>query len=72
MKAAAAPAVPISTGPEPRQPIVVTAPSAGPNPVAVCDQLRAVDERRLTQMTGRLSPADLRAIEETVRRILEL
>src|SRR5438270_7341084 len=40
--------VPLSTGPEPRPPIVVATPSAGPNSVAVCDQLRAVDKRRLT------------------------
>src|SRR5436190_22919424 len=33
-------AVPLSTGPEPRPPIVVATPSAGPNSVAVCDQLR--------------------------------
>jgi mRNA interferase MazF len=64
--------VPLSTGPDPRPPIVVAAPSAGQNAVAVCDQLRAVDKRRLTRMLGRLSPVDLRVIEEGVRRILEL
>ena len=64
--------VPLSTGPEPRPPIVVAAPSAGQNAVAVCDQLRAVDKRRLTRTLGRLSTADLQAIEEGVRRILEL
>jgi mRNA interferase MazF len=64
--------VPLSTGPDPRPPIVVSTPSAGPDTVAVCDQLRAVDKRRLTRMSGRLSITDLRAIEEGVRRILEL
>jgi mRNA interferase MazF len=64
--------VPLSTAPEPRLPIVVPTPSAGPNSVAVCDQLRAVDKRRLTRIAGRLSTADLRIIEESVRRILEL
>src|ERR1700735_2530827 len=47
--------VPLSTGPEARPPIVVATPSAGPRAVAVCDQLRAVDKRRLTQASGRLS-----------------
>ena len=64
--------VPLSTGPVPRPPIVVATPSAGPNSVAVCDQLRAVDKRRLTRLSGRLSTTDLRMIEEGVRRILEL
>jgi mRNA interferase MazF len=64
--------VPLSTGPAPRPPIVVATPSAGPNSVAVCDQLRAVDQRRLTRTSGRLSTADLRIIEEGVRHVLEL
>ena len=64
--------VPLSTGPEPRPPIIVPAPSAGPNSVAVCDQLRAVDKRRLTRNSGRLSTADLRILEEGLRQILEL
>jgi mRNA interferase MazF len=64
--------VPLSTGPEPRPPLVVPTPSAGPSSVAVCDQLRAVDKRRLTRLSGRLSTMDLRTIEESVRRILEL
>ena len=64
--------VPLSTGPAPRPPIVVAVPSAGPGAVAVCDQLRAVDKRRLAQPSGRLSGADLRLIEEAMRRILDL
>ena len=64
--------VPLSTGPVPRPPIVVSTPSAGPNSVAVCDQLRAVDKRRLAHISVRLSGADLRIIDESVRRILEL
>jgi mRNA interferase MazF len=59
--------VPLSTGPEPRPPIIVPTPSAGPNSVAVCDQLRAVDKRRLTRISGRLSTADLRILEEGLR-----
>lgn len=62
----------LSTGPAARPPIVVAAPSAGPNSVAVCDQLRAVDKQRLTRNSGRLSTADLQTIEEGVRRVLEL
>jgi mRNA interferase MazF len=64
--------VPLSTGPTARPPIVVATPSAGANSVAVCDQVRAVDKSRLTRNSGRLSPADMRAVEDGIRRILEL
>lgn len=64
--------VPLSTGPTPRPPIVVATPSAGAGSVAVCDQVRAVDKGRLTRCTGRLAPADLRAVEDGVRAVLEL
>jgi mRNA-degrading endonuclease toxin of MazEF toxin-antitoxin module len=52
--------------------IIVSTPSAGPNSVAVCDQVRAVDKRRLTRSEGQLSAVDLRSIEDSLRRVLEL
>jgi mRNA interferase MazF len=64
--------VPLSTGPQPRPPIVVAIPSAGPDSVAVCDQVRAVDKRRLTRNEGQLSAVDLRSIEDCLGRVLEL
>ncbi|MBV8492628.1 MAG: type II toxin-antitoxin system PemK/MazF family toxin [Alphaproteobacteria bacterium] len=64
--------VPLSSGPQPHPPIVVATPSAGQRSVAVCDQLRAVDKRRLVRNEGRLSGADLISIEEGIRRILAL
>jgi mRNA interferase MazF len=64
--------VPLSSSPTPRPPIVVPAPSAGPNSTAVCDQVRAVDKQRLTAQRGRLSIADLKAVEGGVRAILGL
>ncbi len=64
--------VPLSTGPTPRPPIVVATPSAGSESVAVCDQIRAVDRGRLTRRIGQLAAADLRAIEDGVRAVLEL
>jgi mRNA interferase MazF len=62
----------LSTGPEPRPPIVIATPSAGESSVAVCDQVRAVDKRRLSQTQGQLSQLDLRAVEDGLRRILKL
>jgi len=64
--------VPLATGPLARPPIVVAAPSAGDGRVAVCDQARAVDKARLTRSAGQLSSVDLRAIEDGLRRVLEL
>ncbi len=64
--------VPLATGPRPRPPIVVATPSAGHGRVAVCDQARAVDKGRLTRTAGQLSAADLKAVEDGLRRILEL
>jgi mRNA interferase MazF len=64
--------VPLSTGPQPRPPIVVPTPSAGARSVAICDQLRAVDRNRLSDSLGSLSAEDLRALEEGLRRILVL
>ncbi len=64
--------VPLSTGPTPRPPIVVATPSAGAESVAVCDQLRAVDQGRLARRGGRLTAADLHAVEDGVRTVLEL
>jgi mRNA interferase MazF len=64
--------VPLSTGPSPRPPIVVPTPSAAQGSVAACDQLRAVDKTRLTERTGQLTAADLRAVEAAVRALLEL
>jgi len=60
---------PLSTGPLPRPPIVIPVPSAGSQSVAVCDQLRAVDKGRLTQLGGRLAPPDLRAVLDRVRSV---
>jgi mRNA interferase MazF len=47
-------------------------PLGRPNSVAVCDQVRAVDKRRLARSEGQLSAADLRSIEDGLRRVLEL
>jgi mRNA interferase MazF len=55
-----------------RRTVIVVPLSTGPNSVAVCDQLRAVDKRRLTRMTGQLSAADLQTIGDSIRRILQL
>jgi mRNA interferase MazF len=64
--------VPLASGATPRPPIVVATPSAGDGKVAICDQARAVDKTRLTRTAGQLSASDLKAVEDGLRRVLEL
>lgn len=64
--------VPLTSSPDPRPPIRVAVPSAGPDSVAACDQVRAVDKQRLTTQHGRLAPADMKAVENGLRTILGL
>jgi mRNA interferase MazF len=64
--------VPLSTGPTPRPPIIVSVPSAGQDAVAICDQMRAVDRSRFVRQAIDLSGEDLRAVENGVRSVLQL
>ncbi len=64
--------VPLSSSAQPRPPIVVAVPSAGPGSVAVCDQVRAVDKTRLVERIGELSNADLLSLSSGVRQVLGL
>jgi mRNA interferase MazF len=64
--------VPLSTGPQPRPPLVIPTPSFGAGSVAVCDQVRSVDKTRLTRHAGSLAGSDLRAVENGLRAILKL
>ncbi len=64
--------IPLTSSPEPAPPIAIAVTSAGPDSIAVCDQVTAVDKRRLKNRTGCVSPTDLRAIEQSVRLVLGL
>jgi mRNA interferase MazF len=65
--------VPLSSSPRAAPPLVVAVPSAGPDSVAVCDQLTTINkETRLLRRMGKLAAEDLRAVEEGVRRVLGL
>ena len=64
--------VPLTSSPDPAPPIAIAVASAGPDSVAVCDQVTAVDKRRLKGKAGRISAKDLQAIEQSVRLVLGL
>ena len=44
--------------------------SAGPDSLAECDQIRAVDKARLSHKAGELSGQDLKALAEAVAILL--
>lgn len=64
--------VPLSTSPDASPPILVPVKCGGRQAVAVTDQIRAVAKQRLESPLGMLSAADLEAVEQALREILEL
>ena len=64
--------VPLTSSPEPAPPVAIAVLSPGPDSMAVCDQIAAIDKRRLKRRVGALSATDLREVEESVRLILVL
>jgi mRNA interferase MazF len=64
--------VPLSTSAKVLPPVVVGVPSAGPDSVALCHQLRTIDKLRIGKYLGEMSPADLVAVESAVRQVYGL
>ena len=64
--------VPLSSSPASAEPIVVPVPSVGPNSVAVCDQLRAVDKKKIFNLIGKVTDAELSLIEASVKSVFDL
>jgi mRNA interferase MazF len=64
--------VPLSSSGKSLPPVVVSVPSAGPNSVAPCHQLRAVDKLRVGKYMGDLSADDLNAVERGVKTVYGL
>jgi mRNA interferase MazF len=64
--------IPLSSSPQASAPLLVPVHCDGRDVLAVTDQIRAVSKQRLDQRLGKLSIADLEAVEEGVREVLEL
>lgn len=64
--------VPLSSSAKVLPPVVVGVPSAGPDSVALCHQLRTIDKMRITKFLGELSAADMIAVETAVRQVYGL
>lgn len=64
--------VPLSSSPEAGPPILIPLDCAGRHAVAVTDQIRAVAKQRFEQRLDLISPAQMKAVEDALRVILEL
>lgn len=64
--------VPLTHGSREAPPIVIAIGSQGEDSKAVCDQLVAVDKRRLGKRVGALTQAELARLEESLRKVLGL
>jgi mRNA-degrading endonuclease toxin of MazEF toxin-antitoxin module len=64
--------VPLSSSPAAGPPLLVPLVCAGRPAVALLDQIRAVAKDRLAERMDRLSDADLAAVEDGLRQVLEL
>jgi len=64
--------IPLSSSSTPRPPLVVAVPSAGANSNARIDQIRAVDKSRIGATLGKLNRAEIEAVEQSLRTVLEL
>jgi mRNA interferase MazF len=64
--------VPLSTGPRVSPPLLIALSSVGRPAVAALDQLRAVTKERFQERLGTVSQAELEAVEDGLREILEL
>ncbi len=64
--------VPLSSSSTPRPPLVVAVPSAGATSNARIDQVRAADKSRVGATLGKLNRAEMEAVEQGLRMVLEL
>jgi mRNA interferase MazF len=64
--------VPLTTGSREAPPIIITIASVGNNSKAVCDQIVAVDKRRVGEKVGSLTQKELAYFEECLRKVLGL
>jgi mRNA interferase MazF len=64
--------VPLSTNNKDYPPISIRIASAGGTSVAVCDQLLAVDKKRIRNRAGTLTNAELADLDHSLRQIMGL
>jgi mRNA interferase MazF len=64
--------IPLSSSPKPSPPLLIPLMCAGRAAVAIIDQIRAVSKERLDRIIGSVSNQEIEAVENGLRRVLEL
>jgi mRNA interferase MazF len=64
--------VPLTHGSKEAPPLIIAITAGGDNSKAVCDQIVAVDKRRVGEKVGSLSQKELAYLEECLRKVLGL
>jgi mRNA interferase MazF len=64
--------IPLSSSPKPSPPLLIPLMCAGRAAVAILDQIRAVSKERLDRIIGSVSNQEIEAVENGLRRVLEL
>ena len=64
--------VPLSSSPNERPPLTVRVTCLGKKVVAVCDQIKAIDKKRIMKPAGRLSTVEWRILDEALKQVLAL
>lgn len=64
--------VPLTSGSKEAPPIIIAVSSASADSKAVCDQIVAVDKRRVGKKAGSLTQKELAYFEECLRKVLGL
>jgi mRNA interferase MazF len=64
--------VPLTNGSKEAPPIIIAVSSAGAESKAVCDQIVAVDKKRVGEKVGSLTQQELAYFEESLRKVLGL
>jgi mRNA interferase MazF len=64
--------IPLSSSPKPSPPLLIPLMCAGRAAVAIIDQIRAISKERLDRIIGSVSNQEIEAVENGLRRVLEL
>jgi mRNA interferase MazF len=64
--------IPLSTSAKANPPLVIQVNCLNKLVAAICDQIRAVDKKRLIKAAGKLSLKDLEMLEDGIKQILSL
>jgi mRNA interferase MazF len=64
--------VPLSTSAKVNPPLTIAVSCLGKQVTAVCDQIRAIDKRRMLQSAGKLSLEGMHVLDKALKQVLAL